>query len=160
AIRPGVVGMSHHMGRWYQDGHPGSRWVMGKVDLTRTDDGVWSLRYKEGIKPFTSDDPDSERIYWDDPGVHQNLTFPVQPDPISGMHCWHQKVRIEKAHPEDHYGDVSVDVTKSREAYQRWLSMTRPGPGPGGLRRPEFMMRHVTPRRKAYLYEPARSTEA
>jgi len=157
AIRPGVVGMSHHMGRWYQDGHPGSRWVMGKVDLTRTDEGVWNLRYKEGIRPFTSDDPDSERIYWDDPGVHQNLTFPVQPDPISGMHCWHQKVRIEKAHPEDQYGDVQVDVTKSREAYQRWLSMTRPGPGPGGLRRPEFMMRHVTPRRKAYLYE---ATEA
>lgn len=153
AIRPGVVGMSHHMGRWHQDGHPGSRWVMGKVDLDRTDDGIWSLRYKEGIKPFTSDDPDSERIYWDDPGVHQNLTFPVQPDPVSGMHCWHQKVRIEKAHPEDQYGDVQVDTTKAREAYQRWLSMTRPGPGPDGLRRPEFMMRHVTPRRKAYHYQ-------
>ena len=29
--------------------------------------------------------------------------------------------------------------------------MTRPGPGPGGLRRPEFMMRHVTPKRSAYV---------
>ena len=27
----------------------------------------------------------------------QNLTFPVQPDPISGMHCWHQKVTLQKA---------------------------------------------------------------
>ncbi|CAI9418964.1 molybdopterin-dependent oxidoreductase [Nocardioides sp. T2.26MG-1] len=150
AIRPGVVGLSHHMGRWMQEGHPGSRWVMGKVDLNRSDDGIWRLRYLEGVKPFKSDDPDSERIYWDDPGVHQNLAFPVQPDPISGMHCWHQKVRIEKAHEGDQYGDVEVDVTRSREVYRRWLAMTRPGPGPDGQRRPEFMMRHVTPKRSAY----------
>ncbi len=154
AIRPGVVGLSHHMGRWMQDGHPGSRWVMGKVKLDRTgsdpESGVWKLRYTDGIRPFESADPDSSRIYWDDPGVHQNLTFPVQPDPVSGMHCWHQKVRVEKAHPGDQYGDVEVDMAKSREAYRRWLEMARPGPGPGGLRRPEFMMRHVTPKRSAY----------
>jgi hypothetical protein len=150
AIRPGVVGLSHHMGRWAQDGHPASRWVMGKVNLGRSEDGIWKLRYTDGVRPFKSEDPDSERIYWDDPGVHQNLTFPVQPDPISGMHCWHQKVRIEKAHAEDQYGDVEVDVNKSREVYRRWLAMTRPGPGPDGQRRPEFMMRHVTPRRSAY----------
>ena len=83
--------------------------------------------------------------------MHQNLTFPVQPDPVSGMHCWHQKVRIEKAREGDRYGDVEVDVAKSREVYRRWLAMARPGPGPGGLRRPEFMMRHVTPKRSAYL---------
>jgi hypothetical protein len=151
AIRPGVVGLSHHMGRWHQDGHPGSRWVMGKVDLDRSEDGIWRLRYLEGVKPFTSEDPDSERIYWDDPGVHQNLAFPVQPDPVSGMHCWHQKVRIEKARPEDRYGDVEVDVNRSREVYRRWLAMARPGPGPRGLRRPEFLMRHVTPKRSAYV---------
>lgn len=150
AIRPGVVGLSHHMGRWAQDGHPASRWVMGKVNLGRSEDGIWKLRYTDGVRPFKSEDPDSERIYWDDPGVHQNLTFPVQPDPISGMHCWHQKVRIEKAHADDQYGDVEVDVNKSREVYRRWLAMTRPGPGPDGQRRPEFMMRHVTPRRSAY----------
>ncbi len=150
AIRPGVVGLSHHMGRWTQDGHPGSGWAMGKVDLNRSDEGIWRLRYTDGIRPFTSEDPDSERIYWDDPGVHQNLAFPVQPDPVSGMHCWHQKVRLEKAHPEDQYGDVEVDTNKAREAYRRWLAMTRPGPGPDGQRRPEFMMRHVPPKRSAY----------
>ena len=52
------------------------------------------MRQIHGIKPFKSDDPDSERIFWEDGGVHQNLTFPVQPDPISGQHCWHQKVTI------------------------------------------------------------------
>jgi len=41
--------------------------------------------------------PDSQRIWWSDTGVHQNLTFPVHPDPVSGMHCWHQVVKVEKA---------------------------------------------------------------
>jgi hypothetical protein len=26
---------------------------------------------------------------WEDGSVHQNLTFPVEPDFISGRHCWH-----------------------------------------------------------------------
>ncbi len=150
AIRPGIVGLSHHFGRWMQEGHPGSRWVMGKVRLDRSPEDIWSLRYTDGVRPFTSDDPDSERIFWDDPGVHQNLTFPVQPDPVSGMHCWHQKVRIEKAHADDQYGDVRVDVKASRASYRRWLAKARPGPGPDGQRRPEFMMRHVAPKRSAY----------
>ena len=83
-----------------------------------------------GIKPYESDDKDSKRIFWSDGGVHQNITFPVHPDPISGMHCWHQKVRIEVAHPEDKYGDIFVDTDKSFEVYKEWLSWTRPAPRP------------------------------
>ncbi len=157
AIRPGVVALSHHMGRWQLDKGPGSRWVMGAVELTHTD-GVWRLRYKRGVQPFASDDPDSSRIDWDDPGVHQNLAFPVHPDPLSGMHCWHQKVRLEKAHPDDRYGDVVVDTGRSREVYREWLAMTRPGPNAAGLRRPEFLMRPVKPRRRAFLAQPPPST--
>ena len=54
-----------------------------------------------GIRPFKSDDPDSERVFWEDAGVHQNLTFCVQPDPVSGQQCWHQKVRLERPGVED-----------------------------------------------------------
>ena len=72
------------------------------------------LRYKDGVEPFESDDPDSSRICWDDPGVHQNLAFGVQPDPHSGMHCWLQKVRLEQAHADDRYGDVYVDTGRSQ----------------------------------------------
>jgi hypothetical protein len=39
------------------------------------------MRQVHGPRPFASDDPDSERVWWEDGGVHQNLTFPVQPDP-------------------------------------------------------------------------------
>ncbi|NDL61093.1 molybdopterin-dependent oxidoreductase [Phytoactinopolyspora mesophila] len=148
-IRPGVTALSHHMGRWRLEGQDGSRWVSGAVDLNRND-GIWRLRYTTPVGPFTSDDPDSSRISWDDPGVHQNLTFPVQPDPISGMHCWHQKVRIEPAQPDDRYGDIEVDTTLAHDVFHEWLATTRPGPNPAGWRRPEFLMRPVKPKRKAF----------
>jgi anaerobic selenocysteine-containing dehydrogenase len=155
-IRPGVSALSHHMGRWRLRDGEGSRWSMGRVDLTHPGgDSTWMLRYAEGIKPFASEDPDSGRIHWDDPGVHQNLAFPVQPDPWSGMHCWLQKVRLEPAHEEDEYGDVVVDTAKSREVYAEWLARTRATLGPGGQRRPEFMMRPVMPNRRAYLADPS-----
>ena len=57
-----------------------------------------------------SKDPDTKRIWWTDGGVHQNLTFPVQPDPVSGMHCWHQRVTVSRAAPEDSYGDIVVPL--------------------------------------------------
>lgn len=149
-IRPGVIALSHHMGRWRLRDGEGSRWVTGLVDLDRSPEGVWTMRQREGVRAFSSSDADSQRIFWDDPGVHQNLTFPVQPDPWSGMHCWLQKVRLEPAHPGDRYADVVVDTRKSREVYREWLAMTRPTVGPGGQRRPEFLMRPVKPKRKAF----------
>jgi anaerobic selenocysteine-containing dehydrogenase len=150
AIRPGVTALSHHMGRWRLHDNDGSRWVTGKVDITQPGPGRWMLRYSSGVQPFPSTDPDSARIGWEDPGVHQNLAFPVQPDPMSGMHCWLQKVVVSKAHPSDRYGDVEVDTAKSREVFHEWLARTRPGPNAEGLRRPEFMMRPVKPRRRAF----------
>ena len=103
------------------------------------------MRVLEGVRPFRSADPDSSRIFWNDGGVHQNITFPVHPDPVSGMHCWHQKVRLEAARPEDRYGDVEADIHKSFEIYRKWLGLTRPAPGPGGLRRPLWFNRPLRP---------------
>ena len=82
---------------------PWWRWI-----AWRTAAGPWPQQ--QGIQPWASADPDSQRVWWQDVGVHQNLTFPVHPDPISGMHCWHQKVRLEKAGPADRYGDIVVDT--------------------------------------------------
>ncbi|MGH3503386.1 MAG: molybdopterin-dependent oxidoreductase [Nocardioidaceae bacterium] len=149
-IRPGVVALSHHMGRWRLHETDGSRWVTGKVDITQPGEDVWRLRYSEPVQPFDSADPDSSRIDWHDPGVHQNLAFPVQPDPWSGSHCWLQKVVVGPAQPGDQYGDVEVDLARSRAVLQEWLAMTRPGPNADGWRRPEFMMRPVKPRRSAF----------
>jgi hypothetical protein len=151
AIRPGVCGLSHHMGRWRLHDREGSRWVSGQVDLTHPDGPeTWLLRYRRLVEPFPSNDPDSQRIFWTDPGVHQNLAFPVQPDPISGMHCWLQKVTLESALPTDRYGDVYVDRRRSRQVQQEWIEMARATTGPNGQRRPEFLMRPVKPKLRAY----------
>ena len=79
-------------------------------------------------------------------------TFPVHPDPISGMQCWHQEVRVRKAESTDNYGDIHVDTEKSREVYQKWLRMTRPADkhSPDGTRRPYWMLRPLKPAREFY----------
>lgn len=145
AIKPGIVACSHHLGRWRRPQDPSNnRWASNLVDITN-ENGVWKLRLKAQQLAHQSDDPDAKRIFWRDGGVHQNLTFPVQPDPISGMQCWHQNVTVTPAEEDDYYGDVVVDTNKSMEVYKRWLSMTRPAPGPDGLRRPLWMKRPLRP---------------
>ena len=150
-IRPGIVACSHHLGRWrLAKNGGGARWSTAVADVSAPQAGQFFLRYTEGVKPFTSTDPDSERIWWAESGVHQNLTFPVHPDPVSGQHCWHQKVRVERALSGDRYGDVFVDTNRSMELYHQWLAMTRPAPGPGGLRRPLEILRAFRPAAEAY----------
>jgi anaerobic selenocysteine-containing dehydrogenase len=150
-MKPGVVACSHHLGRWRrpQDA-PGNRWAVNTVSIENDGKGGWKMRTVEGIQPFDSKDPDSKRIFWSDGGVHQNITFPVHPDPVSGMHCWHQKVRLERVRPEDRYGDIFVDTKKSFEVYKKWLAMTRPAPGPNGLRRPLWMKRALRPAEETF----------
>jgi len=120
------------------------------MDVKENQKGQWSMTKIDGIKPFKSSDPDSSRIFWSDGGVHQNITFAVHPDPISGMHCWHQKVRIEKAAANDQSGDVFVDTEKSFQIYKDWLGKTRPAPGPGGLRRPLWLKRPLRPQEEKF----------
>ena len=133
AIRPGVLACSHHLGRWrLQESTGGERWSTALVDLRADTPGKWRMRHLHGVRPFDSTDGDSQRVWWEDAGVHQNLTFPVHPDPVSGQHCWHQKVRAVRPTADERYGDVFVDTDRAHEVYRRWLALTRPAPGPGG----------------------------
>ena len=82
------------------------------------------------------------------------MTFCVQPDPVSGMQCWHQKVTVTKADPDDRYADVFVNTNNSMEAYREWLAMTKPAPAPGtNLRRPLWFARAVKPAPETYLLD-------
>ena len=145
-IAPSVLACSHHLGRWRLDPtQGGDRWSSALATIEDKGEGKYRLRYLQGVQPFDSPDPDSGRVYWEDPGVHQNLAFPVHPDPVSGMHCWHQKVRLVPPGPDDRYGDVFVDTKRSMEVYRAWLALARPAPGPGGLRRPTWLTRPVRP---------------
>ena len=151
AIRPGVIACSHHLGRWrFHDEHGVDKTASAKVVWEEVEKGVIRVRRIEGIHAYESPDPDSKRVWWSDGGVHQNLTFPVQPDPVSGQHCWHQAVTIEKAGPDDFQGDVVVDTNKSMEVYREWLGRTKPAPGPGGLRRPLWMDRVIRPEEETF----------
>lgn len=149
-IRPDVVACSHHMGRWKLTDE-GQKQLMATVKLDHNE-SEWGIKREKGAEPYESKDADTLRIWWADVGVHQNLTFPVHPDPISGMHCWHQAVRVKKAKPEDRAGDIFVDTTKSREVYKKWLAMSRPADrhSPDGTRRPYWMLRPLKPAREFY----------
>jgi anaerobic selenocysteine-containing dehydrogenase len=150
-IRPGVVGMSHHLGRWrLNEDQGGARAATALVRITRQGDGQYAMRQVHGTQPFASADADSQRVWWREVGVHQNITFPVQPDPVSGMHCWHQRVRVEKAGADDCYGDITVDTNRSHALYKEWMARTRPAPGPDGTRRPYWFDRPLRPVKEAY----------
>jgi hypothetical protein len=150
-IRPGVVGMSHHLGRWrLHEDTGGARAATSLVRIETAGDGRYTMRQVHGARPFASDDPDSQRVWWTEVGVHQNITFPVQPDPVSGMHCWHQRVTVHKAGPGDRYGDIMVDTNESHRLYREWMARTRPAPGPDGTRRPMWFDRPLKPVKDAY----------
>jgi len=155
SIKPGIAAMSHHMGQWKvdRDGDEdaggevqegGDPYGKVTVDL-QAEDSTWGMRQQAGIGPFESDDPDSSRVWWTDGGVAQNLTHAPHPDPISGMHCWHQKVRIRPAEADDYYGDIYVDTERSMEIYREWVEKTRPAGGPDGERRPKWLKRPISP---------------
>ena len=150
-LTPGVVACSHHLGRWRinkedQVERMSSAWV----DLKEVGKGQWKMRQIESVSPYESADPETKRVWWSDAGVHQDITFPVHPDPVSGMHCWHQMVRVERAAADDRYGDIFVDTNLSFAVYQRWKALARPAPGPGGLRRPLWIPRVMRPEEDAY----------
>ena len=117
-IRPGVVACSHHMGRWRLEGRPAAAGgMMATVDLGHGESG-WRMQRLATVGRYESDDPDSQRVWWSDTGVHQNLTFGVHPDPVSGMHCWHQAVRVRPAGPAT--STATSRSTPARPARSTW----------------------------------------
>jgi anaerobic selenocysteine-containing dehydrogenase len=153
-IKPGVIAMSHHLGRWrLQEDQGVSRGMSNLAQLSKDDKEIHSLNILHGARAWESNDPDTSRIWWEEVGVHQNLTHAVHPDPISGAHCWLQKAaNVRKANSDEKYGDVSVDTKRSMAVYREWLSLTRSAVAhsPNGLRRPLWLKRPLKPVVKAY----------
>jgi anaerobic selenocysteine-containing dehydrogenase len=153
-VRPGVIACSHHMVRWTVQGDQvsGNHWQLHDVDLRKVSDSAWLMRRIKPVGKFKSTDKESDKVWWTSGGVHQNMTFPVQPDPISGMHCWHQKVKVTRAEPGDRYGDVYVDTAQSMAVFEEWLAKSRPAGehGPGDLRRPLHLKRVCRPTEESF----------
>ncbi len=153
-IKPGVVAMSHHLGRWRLKEDQGvNRGASSLAKLHEDGDGGHRLNIIKGAGPWKSSDPDTSRIWWKNVGVHQNLTHAVQPDPVSGAHCWLQKaVNVRKALPNERYGDVYVDTKKSMEQYRKWVGYARSAVdhSPDGDRRPYWLKRPLKPVKEAF----------
>jgi len=106
-----------------------------------------------GAQAYESSDPDTNRVWWSEVGVSQNLTHGVHPDPVSGVHCWLQKAKgVRKAHADEKAGDVFVDTNCSMQIYRQWLATTRPAEkvSPDGMRRPYWLTRPLKPTKEAY----------
>lgn len=152
-IKPGVIAISHHLGRWrLQEDSGVNRGASNLVDLTDDGKGGFLLRVIHGAKAWKSSDPDTSRIWWSEVGVTQNLTHAVHPDPVSGVHCWLQKATVRKANADEKAGDVFVDTNKSMEKYREWLKLARPADqvSPDGNRRPYWLTRPLKPTKEAY----------
>ncbi len=153
-IKPGIVAMSHHLGRWrLTDDAGGNRGTTALASLDEDGKGGHTLHMLKGATAWDGPDPDTSRIWWKDVGVHQNLTHAVQPDPVSGAHCWLQKaLSVRKAVAGERHGDVFVDTNKSRELYRRWVALARSAVdvSPNGERRPFWLNRPLKPQRPAY----------
>lgn len=153
-IKPGIIAMSHHLGRWRLKESEGvNQGASNLVRLEKNAEGKHALAVLHGAKAWRSFDPDTSRIWWEDVGVHQNLTHGVHPDPVSGAHCWHQKaLSVRRADPGDQHGDVQVDTQKSMQIYYEWLALARPATtySPNGLRRPYWLKRPLKPVFEAY----------
>jgi anaerobic selenocysteine-containing dehydrogenase len=153
-IKPGVVAISHHLGRWRLQEESGvSRGSSSLVKLEEDGKGGFLLRVVHGAQPHRSSDPDTDRIWWSDVGVPQNLAHGVHPDPVSGVHCWLQKVTsVRKATGDEQVGDVFVDTNCSMDVYRKWLASARPAGqvSPDGTRRPYWLARPLKPDKEAY----------
>jgi anaerobic selenocysteine-containing dehydrogenase len=152
-IKPGVIAMSHHLGRWRLQDKMGVNPGMSNVATLDEKGSEHKLNIIKQGGPWETFDPDTSRIWWQEVGVHQNLTHAVHPDPLSGAHCWLQKATsVRKANPDEKYGDVWVDTEKSMQVYRDWLALTRSAQthSPDGTRRPYWLKRPLKPVREAY----------
>lgn len=169
-ILPGTLACSHHAGRWKLknsvkvEGFDKELGIMGvgaPLAKMSMDGKVGELEYKEGTKPmkpwqFAEYNKDLDNIWWDGlSGSWQNAVAPAHPDPISGMHCWHQKVLLEKCEKGDKIGDVYVNYENNFKTYQAWRDkLTRPLDVNNTQRRPRWIKRPWVPLSdKAYEFK-------
>lgn len=78
AIIPGVIAISHHLGRKYS--------------------GIYGSGKRSPIDGGAAEDRDAKLIWWNKHGSHPNAVIPNSSDPISGTQRWMDTVvRVEKA---------------------------------------------------------------
>ena len=156
-IRPGVLGMSHHLGRWRLDEDTGGpRVASALVQIVAGIGGRYVMKQVHGATPFESNDPDSGRDLVERsrrppephvPGAARSRSAAC----TAGISAFTSR----RAGPDDAYGDIVVDTARAHEVYKEWMSKTRPAPGPDDLRRPLWFDRPLRPVPAAYKVQEA-----
>ena len=156
-MKPGVVAMSHHLGRWRLKENEGvNEFSSSFVKISEENSDEFSLRILDSqteTRNRFAKDADLQRVWWKEVGVHQNLTHAVHPDPISGAHCWLQKAfSVQKARTTDKLGDVWVDTKKSMQTYRQWSELCRDARthSPDATRRPYWLKRPLKPSKATF----------
>jgi hypothetical protein len=62
-------------------------------------------------------------VWWSDAGVHQNITFPVHPDPVSGMHCGELTSKLLKRGAHRSVRHLNADI-------RAWITTWNEDPRP------------------------------
>ena len=146
-IRPGVLGMSHHLGRWRLHEEIGRlATASALVSIDRAGPG----RYRDAPGPRRA--AVRERRSRQPAHLVERGRRPPEPDVPGAARPGQRHALLAPARhasrrpgPDDRYGDIVVDTAKSHEVYKEWMAMTRPAPGPGGLRRPLWFDRPLRP---------------
>ena len=60
------------------------------VSINKIGKGQWKMKTEKGIEPWKQTTL-TQTGFGGEMEVHQNITHAVNPDPISGAHCWLQK---------------------------------------------------------------------
>ncbi|MFT5151137.1 MAG: anaerobic selenocysteine-containing dehydrogenase, partial [Planctomycetota bacterium] len=83
-IHPGIVACSHHVGRWRLFREIGGQRTASSVMKLQRMKGQTEFLFRRDIgnEAYESEDGDTNRVWWKESGVNQNLTFPVQADPL------------------------------------------------------------------------------
>jgi len=121
------------------------------VNLQEVGKGQWKMRQTSGVEPYETSDPDTKaRVVERCRRASETLHSRCIPTPSTGMHCWHQMVRVERAGADDRYGDIF----RRYESFLCGLSAVEGADsscaGPGGLRRPLWIPRMRRPEGAAF----------
>ena len=92
------------------------------VKITRGADGHYEMRQVHGAQPFASNDPDAGARL-----VERGRRPPESDVPGAAgsreRHALLASARpVEKAGPDDRYGDIVVDTNESHRLYKEWMA--------------------------------------
>jgi len=142
------IACSHHLGRWRLHPETGGGRCHALAELSHRRPPA-PAALPGGCAAVPEPGSGLRRIWWTMPGWHQNLTFSVHPDPVSGQHLLAPEGPRRARRPAAAMAKSSWTPTVHGRL-SRWLRRTPAGAGPGQSRRPPELLRAFPPAPRPY----------